>query len=274
MKSTAIWDRHAVQWDEVGPPLRPCRQDIDLLQRFVADHCAGRNGALPRAILLGVTPEIARMRWPAGTRLLALDFNRGMIGNLWPDRPASRASALCGDWTRMPIGNETCDVAASDCCYSSLRYPEGYTALTRELRRVLRSDGVFALRSFLRPSAPEPLEAVFADLRAGRIGNFHVFKWRLAMALHADLTAGVRLADIWDAWHEACPDPAALARTLGWPLSALRTIDAYRGLATCYTFPTAEELRAVLSAHFSETACVYATYELGERCPTFLFVPR
>ena len=47
-------------------------------------------------------------------------------------------------------------------------------------------DGLFAVRTLIRPDEPEPVAVVLDNLRAGRIGNFHVFKWRLNMARHGD----------------------------------------------------------------------------------------
>ena len=274
MKSSEMWDKHSLQWNRIGPPLRPCGQDIDLLQRLVAEQCAAAGCLSRRALLLGVTPEIALMRWPRETRLLALDHHWGMIKNVWPSSQVAGAAAACANWTRMPVADEACDVVVADGCFSMLGYPEGYAAVTRELRRVLRRNGLFAMRAFIRPDKPEPVAAVCDDLRAGRIGNFHVFKWRLNMALHGDLAAGVRLADVWNVWHEAVPEPAALAAQLNWPLETIRTIDTYREGDICYTYPTLQELQHALSAHFSPTACLYPAYELGDRCPTLLFTPR
>ena len=274
MKFSEIWNKHSLRWQRIGPPLRPCGQDIDVLQRLVAEKCAAIGCAAPRALLLGVTPEIVLMRWPPETRLLALDCHPGMIKNVWPDNRTVGAVAACGNWTRMPVADDACDVGVSDCCFTSLPHPEGYAALTRELRRVLGRNGVFAMRAFVRPEVPEPVGTVLDDLRAGRIGNFHVFKWRLAMALHGDLATGVRLADIWNAWHNAVPEPAALADKMNWPIETVRTIDAYRGSDGCFTFPRLEELRNALSAHFSEAACLYPDYELGDRCPTMQFVAK
>lgn len=274
MKSSDLWDKNSLQWKRIGPPLRPCGQDMDLLQRLIGEKFAGAGSTSPLVLLLGVTPEIAMMRRPPETRLLALDHHWGMIKNVWPGSQVAGATAVCANWTRMPVADGACDVAVGDGCFSMLGYPEGYEAVTRELRRVLRRDGLFAMRAFIRPEKPEPVATVFDNLQTGGIGNFHVFKWRLNMALHGDLAAGVRLADVWNVWHEAVPEPAALAAKLNWPLETIRTIDTYREGDICYTYPTLEELRHVVSDHFSEAACLYPAYELGDRCPTLLFTPR
>lgn len=272
--SSEIWNRHSAQWQNVGPPLRPCGQDLALLRRVLEEQCTTRGWILLRALLLGVTPEIATMDWPGDTRLLALDRHRGMIASVWPGDGIVDAAVVCADWTRMPVRDGQCEVVVSDCCYSSLDYPKGYWTLTSELHRVLKAGGLFAMRAFVRPERREPVETVIDDLLRGRIGNFHVLKWRLAMGLHGDLTAGVRLADIWNAWNRSVAKPDLLARQLGWPINVIRTIDAYQALETRYTFPTLEELRHTLSTQFTETACVFPEYELGDRCPTLAFEPR
>jgi hypothetical protein len=223
-------------------------------------------------MLLGVTPEIALMHWPPPTRVVAVDRSHTMIRKVWPGGPLGHA-AVCADWSMLPLRNGSQDIVAGDACFSSLAYPGEYSALVREIRRVIATRGVVVMRFFVRPEMREQPERVFDHLRQGRIGNFNVFKWRLAMALHGSLDQGVRLSDIWEAWHAAVPNPALLARELGWPLDAVTAIDAYRGNDTRYTFPTLAEARTTMSAGFRETGAFTPPYELGDRCPTLTFQP-
>ena len=270
-KLTNHWERHAVQWNSLGPPLRPAPDDIDVLRRLVAEGCNAAKGTGPRSLLLGVTPEIATMQWPDGTRLLAVDQCLGMIHNVWPS-PADSA-AICAVWKTLPLRDGMFDVVTGDGAFTLLDHPEADHVVVEELRRVLRDDGLFVARLFVRPEVPEPTGQVFDDLRAGRIGNFHAFKWRLAMSLHGDLATGVRLDDIWKAWNDAVPAPGELAKTLGWPLDVVRTIEAYRGVATRYTFPTLAESIEVFAPCFERMAVHVPDYELGDRCPTLAFRP-
>ena len=133
------------------------------------------------------------MRWPAGTRLLAVDRSQGMIDHVWPSQPFAGAEVVRGDWTELPLAAGACDVVVADACFSQVGFPLGYGRLARELARVLAPGGVFVMRAFVQLEPPESLAALFDDLNAGRIGNFHVFKWRLNMALHESVEAGVRL---------------------------------------------------------------------------------
>jgi SAM-dependent methyltransferase len=267
------WNKHAAQWSWIGSPLRPAVEDVRAAERALLVWEKSNAGRAPQALLLDVTPELALMHWPPGTRLIAVDHSRAMIRGVW--RRANRdSSAICANWTALPLPEASRDVIAGDGCFSALSFPSEYRAMVRELRRVIRGDGILLMRFFTRPESPESVAAVVDDLVGGRTGNFHVFKWRLAMALHGALDEGVRLADIWDAWHEAVPQPEELASSLGWPLQSVLTIDAYRGIGIRYTFPTLEESRAALAGAFAEVECLFPAYELGERCPTLIFRPR
>ena len=57
---TGHWAEIARRWQQVGPPLRPSVQDIAFYTRAIADITA------PRALILGVTPELYHLPWPAG----------------------------------------------------------------------------------------------------------------------------------------------------------------------------------------------------------------
>jgi SAM-dependent methyltransferase len=273
---TSHWNKHAQQWQLIGSPLRPCEADIRQFERLGDEWQRSHASGACTAALLGVTPEIAAMRWPAGTSLLGLDISEPMIRKVWPEERAlpSRSAAVCANWLKLPLPDGSIDIAVGDGCFTLLGFPDAYAAVVRSLRRVLRDDGLLAIRFFLRPDRAESTRQVFEDLRAKRIGNFHAFKWRLAMSLHGPLEAGVRLADIWDAWNAEVPSPETLAAELGWPVEVLRTIDAYQGVATRYTFPTLSEAKTVLSEAFDVTQCHYQDYELGERCPILAARPR
>jgi SAM-dependent methyltransferase len=254
------WPLHARQWALIGPPLRPAAEDVAIAERAVAEWAAASRRA-PRALLLGVTPELATMRWPAGTRLLAVDRSAAMIDAIFP---AGAGEAIAAEWLALPRDAASIDVALGDGCLSCLAHPAGYQALAAELGRVLVADGVAVLRLFAAPERREPLAEVAAALRAGRIASFHALKWRIAMAIQPD-DRNVRVADILAAFDELAPDRAALP----WPPEVIATIDVYRGSALVYSFPTAAEAAAALPG-FVIAAAHTPGYELGERCPTLV----
>jgi SAM-dependent methyltransferase len=216
-----------------------------------------------RALVLGVTPEIVSMRWPAGTELLALDRSAGMIEHVWPRKGLVARS----DWLKLALPDASRDVVIGDNPFTRHRYPDGHRAMLASIRRVLAPRGLLVLRYFCRAEADETPGRVFGELREGKIGNFHIFKWRLAMALQPGVSEGVAWGAVWDAWNAAVRDPEAVVRGLGWKPEVLRTIEVNRGSTDRVTFPTLAELKAVLEERFEVVRLVIPDYEMGERCP-------
>lgn len=267
------WDSHAAKWRHIGPPLRPCAEDTRLFEGILREWAAGRT-APPNAVLLGVTPEIARLAWPPHTRLLAVDKCAGMIARVWPGDEVPFARVVQASWKYLPVADGEADVVIGDGCFTTIAFPDDYRAVLRRLRSALKDDGLLIHRFFVRPPEPESLEAVFADLRAGRIAGLHALKWRIAMALHGPRAEdGVVLNDIWLAWRDCDVDRGFLQEKLGWTPEVMATIDNYREIPTRYTFPTLEELTAACAGLFTQTRRCYGTYELAERCPILVLEP-
>ncbi|MDA0230910.1 MAG: class I SAM-dependent methyltransferase [Proteobacteria bacterium] len=267
MKPLDHWGKAARQWHKVGQPLKPTTEDIRALELFIRHS----NVARPRVLLLGVTPEIAAMDWPAGTRLLAVDRSIDMIKYAWAGANAAEVYVACADWCELPLADSSRDIIVGDGCMLVFDYPHGFRRALESFRRVLTPGGLLSHRFFLRPEQGEPPAAVFDDLFAGRIKNFHVFKWRLAMWLHGDIEDGVRLGDVWDCWHDAVPDANALSESLNWQLETISSIDYYRDSDTRFIFPTLEEVRRARLPYFKEVRCYVPKYECGERFQTLLF---
>jgi SAM-dependent methyltransferase len=193
---------------------------------------------------------------------------------VWPANAVAGAVVTLADWFALPVCDAAFDVVIGDGSVNTLRYPDGFAALARETRRVLKDGGVLAIRAFCRPANPETVDAIFKDLFERRIGNIDIFNWRLAMALHRGLAAGTRFGDLWEAWHPRVPDSAGLMRSLGWPLEApVEFIEAMRGFDGRMVFPTVAELSESLAGEFRQTACHFPDYETGDRYPTFVFEP-
>jgi hypothetical protein len=164
------------------------------------------------------------------------------------------------------------DVVTGDGCYIVLAQRDRFDALTREVHRVLRPHGCFAIRVFLRPDEREPLEAIAAALAAGAIGSVHALKLRLLAALHDD--DGVCLGDVWSVWSTMPRPPAHLAGRRGWTAGEIAGVEAYRGLDVRYVLPTAAAFRAAVAPYFVERSCGHASAEHGAYCPTFVLAAR
>lgn len=269
-KGLAHWDAMTAQWSRIGPPLRPCPEDLALMRELVARYAA-EPGRSSDGLLLGVTPEIATQDWGSPMRLLAADNSYAMVASTWPGNTPLR-SAICADWLRLPLRQASFDVVLADGSLSTQVFPDGYEKLGGVLANCLKPGGMFIVRAFCRPPVAESVDEVFTDLRQRRIGSFHAFKWRLAMAVQGVNPAqGVRLADIWDAYLQHVPDHGAMAAISGWPVGTIATIDVYRGSPARYTFPSQEETASALARHFAWVDSKTGSYELADRCPLLAF---
>ncbi len=210
------WARHAAQWGKVGSPLRPIQEDIDLYWRAINSSVAESELAMARVLLLGVTPELTSLRWPVGSSLFACDSSLDMLQSIWPlgRFPGASASTLNANWLALPLAPGACNLVVGDGSLSVFDCADDYRRCAHELYRVLQPGGCVVLRLFCPPEVPESPEQVFADLRRGHVGNFHAFKWRLVMAIHAS-NESARLADIWARWESEFPEPELAAALSG-----------------------------------------------------------
>lgn len=269
----SLWEQQAWQWSRIGPPLRPSGQDLVWAQEAV-DRWQRTQQQAPRALVLGATAELASLRWPEDSEVTGIDLSAPMLQGVWltaPDAPGRRL-AVEGNWLAMPFLAKGFDLVLGDGSFSLVSRSEGLP-LARAIRRVLRENGLLALRAYTRLEDVESPETVCEQLLGGRIGTFHIFKLRLLMSLHRG-AGEVRVADAWEFFRANCPSAESLAKRLGWALDEIQTIESYRGQSSAYWFPTLTELRATLVPDFVEEGCWWPAYELGDRCPTLVLLPR
>lgn len=267
------WNEHAKQWSYIGAPLRPCAEDIQLIKNYIDNNY--KSEIKLNALILGVTPELALMQWPENTNLLAIDRNQAMINDVWPKQELNiDANAICGDWLSTPCDTNSMDIVVGDGCFTLLSYQDHYSDFLREIQRITRPEGCFVIRHFTRPETAENIDDIFTDLLNGQIGNFHIFKWRLAMALHGSIEEGIKVGNIWNEWNKRNISIDQLTNKFGWSKESINTINNYQGVETVYTFPTVKEISEISNQYFEQHSCYFMNYELGDRCPTFFLIPK
>ena len=108
------WRAFAAQYGLIESPLRPCEEDVRIVEEMIAAETELFGaGAKKRAWLLGITPEIAMARWPQDVDLLAVERVGAVIDAAWPGDTESRR-AICADWLRAPFPDESFDLAIGD----------------------------------------------------------------------------------------------------------------------------------------------------------------
>lgn len=254
------WDSRARSWDDWGPPLRPCRRDIELYRGHLSDwHASISSVGKKGVLLLGVTPELALEEWPFDFSLLAIDRSKEMIDAQWPGDVPGKKAACQSDWLHNNLPAGFFSAVIGDGVPVFFPKPD---ALFQAVRRLLAPDGVFVCRFFVSPPVRESLSAVLESLRAGHVPTFHSFKWRVAMSLQADPEEGVRQHDVWEAVMSFGVDLTRL-----YPEREVATIRFYRDSQDRLHFPTWAQYGEALSREFSEISAEFPSYELGIRCP-------
>jgi SAM-dependent methyltransferase len=257
---SAYWERRAGDW-RPAHLFAPAAEDIRRAEAQ-ARACAEALGRPLQALMLGPTPGIADMDWPAGSDLTAVDWADGMLRHVLPARHRTRA--VRADWRALPLADDCVDFAIGDNCFMVQGSLADADRVGREVDRVLRPGGLFCVRALFRPDAlPTPTDLI-DRLRAGEIGEPEFFRWQFAMAIQGQSPDGVDLGAVWRAWWTAVPDPAALCRRQGWPEHAFISFERWRGLDCRYTFPSRADLRALTVRGFDilgdEVAAVFGDF--------------
>jgi hypothetical protein len=272
MPANELWSRQASLWNCLGPPLRPAAEDIAIVRRAVLEWSL-YHGA-PRALILGVTPELAKLPWARGASLLAIDRSQMMIERVWPGFPRPGMGAICGDWLTMPLDTESRDVVLADGIFVQLPIPQAHRQLLEKLASILSPTGRFVVRMFVLPQTKESPAEVLNFCRVGEIDTVHEFKIRLLMAMQESSSSGVKLGDVWQYWNAHRQQLSGKQGTGRWPADQVATLEAYRDQAARYYFCDLAEMRAMFRKWFVEVDCRIPAYRLGDRFPTFVLASR
>jgi SAM-dependent methyltransferase len=268
----AYWESFAAgRFRSIPTPIVPAEQDIEFLESRIRTIPGGNVEAL----LFGVTPRIATMRWPAGTSLIAIDWSRTMIRDLWPlDGLPHFARPLCADWRQLPLAAASRTLVVGDGCYTAIGTLADAAIVNEQVHRVLRPDGLYCLRCFCRPAQPLALGDLYEELHAGRISNVFMFRWLLAMAVHGASREGVVLDAVWREWNRRVPDSRGLFARCGWPEDAAWSIERWKGLSVRFSFPDAAEVHELAAPHFDVLEFHVPDYEFGECFPSVVMRAR
>ncbi|MBL1210749.1 methyltransferase domain-containing protein [Geminocystis sp. GBBB08] len=267
------WQKFSTNWEVIGSPLRPNEEDISFIETEILAKLKLNLSIIYRVVILGVTPDFISLSWSDNIEIIAIDKSSEMIANIWNknENHKKKRTVILGHWQNIPLPDNCCDIILADGCFTQLDYPNSYNQVLQELKRILKPQGLFSSRFFLRPSQTEKITNIFCDLKAGNIGNFHLFKLRLAAALQKSTEAGIPVDYIYQIWKENISNPDEILHQLGWSLDLLKTINVYENSPSIYSFPTLEEVKNLFGNYFTELSCNFPHYEQGSLFPTIIF---
>ncbi len=269
-----VWASIARRYAAFESPFVPCLEDIEAFESAVATQADMRNGQGLRAVMLGVTPGIALMKWPRGSSLVGAEISSAVIDALWPgDIPGTR-EAICASWFALPMRRKSCHIVVGDGSLNTCRFPGEVRALIRSIGELLAENGTLALRCYIRPHIQESVDAVFDALFSARGLSVDRFKMRLYLAMQRSAEEGVAVREAARLLDRYKRDNRTMREQLGWSNAAIEPFAHWRVSDAVYSFPTVEELRKVLGERFDEVSISYPGYELGHCCPTLVMRPR
>ncbi|KHF25312.1 class I SAM-dependent methyltransferase [Solemya velum gill symbiont] len=252
--------------------MRPVAEDVALFENAIKAASTGQSAGSLRGLILGVTPELYSLPWPAGSEVRAADRTAEMIEYVWP---GSTSMVFQSDWREIDSPDASFNIILCDGGWHLLDYPQEQAQLAHQLARMLIPGGLFAVRLFVTPVVPEHPDEVLKELFSGTIPNLNQLKLRLGMAMQTSAEKGVALHDIWTQLNRLEADWSHLAERLGWPLEHLEAIEAYHDTSARYHFVTVEQVIEQLcrasGGSFQLEDMSTPAYPMGGQCPTLLF---
>ena len=265
--SENYWDRIADLWRLFGPPIRPVAEDLAVYQEIV-DRGTALMDVPPRVLLLGVTPELYRLRWPADAEVFALDNSPPMIEAVWQG-PAD--TAVTGSWTAMPFADQSFTLLLCDAGVGLLD-PVGQGELLGEVQRVLVSGGTFAVRLFAPQGRTGTVSEIFEDLDRGGIPTLDALKLRMWGALQENPVDGVRPSEVARRILEAYGPWDRLAQTQGWHPDYVRALELQLDNQASFHLVDAEELgQQGYRAGLEPSGAHRPAHGYGDSCPVVEF---
>ena len=267
IRRVSLWDQIADLWRLFGPPIRPVADDLAVYQEIV-DRATASIEVPPRVLLLGVTPELYRLCWPADARVFALDSSAPMIEAVWQGPPDM---AVAGSWTAMPFADQSFTLLLCDAGVGLLD-PVGQGELLTEVQRVLAPGGTFAVRLFAPQGRTGTVAEIFEDLDDGCIPTLDALKLRLWGALQQNPVEGVRPSEVARRILEARGPWDRLAQTQGWHPDYVRALELQLDSPASFHLVDAEELgRRGFRAGLDPPGVHRPGHDYGDSCPIVEF---
>lgn len=261
------WDDIASNWHRWAPPLRPCKEDLDLLyyqlKGWISPNEPDDLGlGFAGVYLMGVTPEIVTMRYPFDYVLLGMDISENMVKEVWPGDIPHIRTGVVGDWFDNNMPPKSIDVVIADGSFVFFNR-ERATELSRITSSIMRKTGICLIRQFVAPEKKETIDDIERSLRTKTLTNFHELKFRVGMSLQVDSNEGVSQNQIY----ETVRILDGVENNPFFSNSDHLTLEFYKGKQSKLHFPTIQEYKDIFSKHFKNISVRYPEYAFGHCCP-------
>jgi len=261
-------------WPRLKPPLRPSSGDLALFQQSIDGWTAGQQAGAPppQVLLLGATPELRDLDWPAGSRITVLERDSGAVSEVWK---GPLESVHVKDWLTLTPQDGPFDIVLCDAGLHTLNYPKAQAELAKVLADVTLAGAIVVFRLLCPPSQHESTVRVAAELWAGNIGDMSQLMLRTAQSMQHSATAGVRISTVWLKLRSLSKNWETLAERTGWAMEDIQTADLYRFSAAKFHYPDLAQTMALFghngTGDFEMIRLSTGDGPLAAQCPVVTF---
>ena len=273
-----FWNSQVELIKAMGPPVRPHRSEILNMQSMLHDRISNwpASGRI-KVLVLGVTPEIVGMDWPAGTELTAVDQSESMISAFWPGDIAGHRRLVRSDWLAMPFEPGSFHFVLGDNVFNVLDYPQGFRNLADRLHEITRPEGLVIVRVLCQAEPREDGHEIVAEYRRGQLTDYQQFRFRMMTASQVSVREGLftskeaidqtmeehglSMAEVYEKTGYRPPMPPSAGPAA--PMAPYKV-----------SYPTPDEFLAAISHRFAVADTRYGAHPLARRTPVFALQPR
>lgn len=266
------WSNVSQLWNLLGPPLRPSRQDVQIISNITKKLFPDKSRQL-KILILGVTPEFTEISLPNHSTFYAIDRSKEMIADVWN---GDFCNAVCCDWSNIPWLGNSFDLVLCDGGFQLLSFPDSILTVTKHIERILKPDSAFICRFFCKSIPPCTPYQVIESIENGHIASANELKLRLGSALQVDHIKGVAFDDIWKFFQSINRPHEKIANDLGCSIEELNTINLYKNNFAKIRFYDQQFILNFIENNSSLSAdqVVRGNYPHSAACPIVSFKKR
>jgi SAM-dependent methyltransferase len=190
---SAVWASIAKSYSAFGSPFVPSREDVVAYEAAIHAELSP-DQARGDALILGVTPALATMNWPEQMPVVGLEISREVINSIWPGDIHGARRSVCGSWFDPPFGQNSFEVVVGDGSLSTCRFPGSVSKLLYSIRKLLKSNGLLIIRTYVRPAVVESVPQLMERLFTQGL-SVDCFKMGLYIAMQRTPYEGVAVKD-------------------------------------------------------------------------------
>lgn len=271
------WATVAAVYRYYDPPFLPTQEDLRYMESAfsrVAERFTKTGEPSWRGLILGVTPSLANLAWPVGTRVEAYDNSAAMVGRVWPGdgaTPWGWREAVVDSWETLSDRPDAFHFACGDGSFNSFNSTAPPGVLFEILGATLKTGGICALRVYLRsPENPSP-EQVIEEFISGRWTNPSIFRFLMCGALQHSFDEGMVVGDFYDYCERRLRRDPRFREAADRHADKWGVVTAARDSRVRLYFPDLDLIRRLAEPHLRIEDVHYSAHETGFLSPVVVF---